>query len=55
MKENHFYPFLQKHGDNSPGGGREELMKEGLKRYRGMISLNPELKFLIDEIKKLIA
>jgi len=55
VKENHFYPFLQKHGDNSPGGGREELMKEGLKRYRGMISLNPELKFLIDEIKKLIA
>ncbi len=55
VKETHFYPFLQQHGDNSPGGGREELMKEGLKRFKSILALNPELKFLIEEIKKLIA
>jgi hypothetical protein len=55
VKENYFYPFLEQFGDNSPGGGREELMKEGLKRYRAMITLNPELKFLREEIIRVIA
>jgi len=54
VKENHFYPFLKQYGDNGPGAGREELMKEGLKRYRSILTLNPELKLLVDEIKKLI-
>lgn len=55
IKENHFQPFLKEHGDNSPGGGREELMKEGLKRFTTILALNPEIQILINEIKKLLA
>lgn len=55
IKENYFQPFLEEHGDDSPGGGREELMKEGLRRFKTILALNPEIQILINAIKKLLA
>ena len=47
LKEEVFEPFLRKYGDpRSAGGGRESLMRETLKTYRGLLEVCPELKQL---------
>lgn len=54
VKESAFQPFLQKHGDASPGNGRERLMKETLKNFSGLKRSCPELEELTNEINQLI-
>jgi hypothetical protein len=58
IKENYFYPFLQKHGlDQSryPDGGRKQLMLEALRNYAGIKQRCPELQELEDRIRTHIA
>ena len=56
VKENLFEPFLEEHGDaRRPGGGRDLLMAETLKKYRGLIQRCPELKELEDRIRPILA
>ena len=44
VKEEVFFPFLAVHGDaRMPAGGREELMNDGLRNYRGILQRCPEL------------
>jgi hypothetical protein len=44
LKEAVFEPFLSQFGDSrSPGGGREQLVRETLSTYRGLLSVCPEL------------
>ena len=51
VKENTFVPFLRKHGDShQPGGGREALMNETLRNYRGLLERCPELARLQEKI-----
>jgi hypothetical protein len=51
VKENVFVPFLRKHGNTrQPGGGRETLMQETLRNYRGLLERCPELA----DLEKLI-
>jgi len=43
-KEAIFEPFLKEYGDRrSPGGGREQLVRETLATYRGFLAVCPEL------------
>jgi hypothetical protein len=47
VKENVFEPFLEQYGDpRRPGGGRDLLMKEGLRNYDGVLQRCPELATL---------
>jgi hypothetical protein len=49
IKENYFYPFLQKHGQNQssyPDGGRKQLMLAALRNYTGIKQRCPELQLL---------
>ena len=44
LKERFFYPFLREHGNTrAAGGGREQLMKETLANYAGLLTVCPEL------------
>jgi len=54
VKETTFHPFLNQYGDDSPGNGRERLMREALKNFSGLKSNCPELEALTDEINQLI-
>jgi len=52
LKEDIFGPFLAQFGDNrSPGGGRERLVRETLTKYRGLLSVCPELASLEDRLR----
>ena len=47
VKENHFFRFLQSHGDvRAVDGGRKRLMEETLLNYSGLLDRCPELKEL---------
>lgn len=51
VKENIFKPFIDEHGDEGPSGGRERLMKDTLKNFRGLLQSCPELKELMESIR----
>jgi hypothetical protein len=54
IKENYFYPFIQKHGrDESryPDEGRKQLMNAALRNYTGIRQRCPELQALEDRIR----
>jgi hypothetical protein len=49
IKENYFYPFLQKHGQDSsrfPDQGRKQLMVAALRNYGGIRQRCPEIQAL---------
>lgn len=47
LKERFFFPFLRRHGNaRAAGGGREQLMKDTLMNYAGLLRLCPELEEL---------
>jgi hypothetical protein len=54
LKEEVFTPFLEKYGSRRPGGGRDLLMKEALRNYRGLLARCPELQALQKRIKNLL-
>jgi hypothetical protein len=54
IKENYFFPFLEKHGrDQSsyPDGGRKLLMQAALRNYAGIKQRCPELQQLESRIR----
>ena len=55
VKENVFEPFRKQHGNEGPGGGREELMRATLKNYRGLLERCPELARLQEKICEALA
>ncbi len=54
VKESTFRQFLKEYGDDSPGNGRERLMREALKNFSGLKSNCPELEALSNDINQLI-
>lgn len=55
VKENFFADFLSRNGNpKAAGGGREGLMLETLKNYRGLLDRSPELKDLQTRIQNLL-
>lgn len=53
VKEEVFQPFLARHGNpRLPDGGREELMRLGLKNYQGILQRCPELAGLEAELRE---
>ena len=47
LKEDVFEPFLTQYGNSfAAGEGRESLMRETLRNYRGLLEVCPELKTL---------
>ncbi len=55
MKEEVFQPLLAQHGDRRrPGGGRDLMIGESLKRLPLLYRLCPELKSLRERIAKLL-
>lgn len=54
LKEEVFKPFLAMYGSNRPGGGRDLLMKEAVRNYRGILARCPELQALQTRIKSLL-
>jgi hypothetical protein len=53
IKENYFYPFLQKHGQDQsryPDGGRKQLMIEALRNYTAIKQRCRELQELEDRV-----
>ena len=58
LKENYFYPFLQKHGQEEsryPDQGRKQLMVAALRNYTGIRQRCPELQTLEDSVQMYIA
>jgi hypothetical protein len=56
LKEDVFEPFLKQFGDpRSTGGGREILTRETLAKYRGLLSVCPELAELEDRLRGFLA
>ncbi|MGA3370355.1 MAG: hypothetical protein ABSC48_01195 [Terracidiphilus sp.] len=58
IKENYFYPLLEKHGrDESryPDEGRKQLMAAALRNYAGIKQRCPELQELEDRVRAHIA
>ena len=56
VKENVFVPFLREFGDaGQPGGGRESLMQQTLRNYRGLLERCPELAELEKRICEALA
>jgi len=58
IKENYFYPFLQKHGQDVsrfPDEGRKQLMIASLRNYAGIRSRCEELQELENRIRAYIA
>jgi hypothetical protein len=56
LKEEVFEPFLKMHGDDrSAGGGREQLTRETLGNYRGLLSVCPELNRLQERLRGFLA
>jgi hypothetical protein len=56
LKEDVFEPFLARHGDpRRAGGGRDLLMEETLRNYRGLLELCPELKELEVRLRQRLA
>ncbi len=54
VKGSVFEPFLEAHGDSRrASGGRDLLMEETLRSYRGLIARCPELGQLVDRIRTL--
>jgi hypothetical protein len=52
LKEDVFEPFRKQFGDDrSPGGGREWLVRETLKNYRGLLDVCPELADLENRLR----
>lgn len=57
IKENYFYPFLQKHGQDVsrfPDEGRRQMMVAGLRNYAGIRSRCEELQSLENRIHAFI-
>lgn len=54
VKENDFKGFIQIHGDDGPGQGRERLMKETLNNFRGLRSSCPEIDLLVKTISAML-
>jgi len=55
VKEKFFADFLSRNGNpKAAGGGREGLMLETLKNYRGLLDRSPELKDLQTRIQNLL-
>ncbi len=55
LKEEVFGPFLQAWGDPlAAGGGREKLMRETLRNYRGLLEVCPELAVLETRLRNLL-
>ena len=55
MKEEVFQPLLAQHGDRRrPGGGRDLMIGETLKKLPLLYRLCPELKYLRERIAKLL-
>jgi hypothetical protein len=58
IKENYFYPFLQKHGQDVsryPDEGRKQLMVAALRNYAGIRGRCEELQRLESRIRAHIA
>ena len=58
IKENYFYPFLQKHGQDEsryPDQGRRQLMVAALRNYAGIRQRCRELQTLEASIRAHIA
>jgi hypothetical protein len=56
LKESIFEPFLARFGNpRSPGGGREDLVREVLRNYRGLLAMCPELGELEDRLRTFLA
>ncbi len=56
LKESVFEPFLNEHGDSRrASGGRDLLMEETLRNYRGLTARCPELGQLEDRVRALFA
>ncbi len=54
VKENEFAAFINKHGDDGPGEGRERLMRETLRNFSGFVQSCPEIESLISKIRTLL-
>ena len=55
VKEVVFRPFLVQHGDpRRAGGGRDVLMEEALRSYRGILQRCPELAALENRIRAIV-
>jgi hypothetical protein len=51
LRETIFAPFLERNGDQKrPGGGRDLLMQETLRNYKGLLQRCPELEALQQRI-----
>jgi hypothetical protein len=56
LKEEVFEPFLRQFGDTrSPGSGRENLTRQTLTNYRGLLSVCDELAKLEDRLRAFLA
>jgi len=55
VKEKVFEPFLKRHGNRRPGGGREELMQQTLTNLPGLLGRCPELDDLQRRICEALA
>ena len=56
LKEEVFEPFLRQFGDTrSPGSGRENLTRQTLTNYRGLLHVCPELAELEDRLRTFLA
>jgi hypothetical protein len=58
IKENYFFPFLQKHGQDEskyPDQGRKQLMNAALRNYAGIRQRCPELQTLETRVQTHIA
>ncbi|MBU0717819.1 MAG: hypothetical protein KJ749_06175 [Planctomycetes bacterium] len=56
VKENVFDQFLAEHGDSRrAGGGRDLLMQETLRNYRGLLEVCPELQELDRRVREILS
>lgn len=55
LKEELFAPFLARYGNpRLPDEGRDALMRETLRNYRGLLEVCPELKTLEDRLRGIL-
>jgi hypothetical protein len=55
LKEDVFEPFLKQFGDGGASGGRKRLTCETLAKYRGLLSVCPELAELEERLRVFLA
>lgn len=54
LKERYFEPFLQQYGNRSVGGGRQQLMRDALRHFDGLLARCPELRTLQQRIQAVL-